>query len=75
MMRLADLKYSVTLLAELERHGFQSVEDMLHVPNSQILSIPGMGGSAYRRLATAMGREAYVKCCRIAGRPRKSSNM
>ena len=74
-MQLTDLRFSVFLQKELERYGFETVEDMVHLPNSQILSIPGMGGSAYRRLAAAMGREAFVKCCRSSGRPKKDTNM
>jgi hypothetical protein len=69
-MQLTDLRFSVSLLEELERYGFETVEDMAHLQNSEILSIPGMGGAAYRRLASAMGREAFAKCCRSAGRPK-----
>ena len=71
-MRLTDLKLAPSLLAELQKHGFETVEEMVHLTNSHILRIPGMGGAAYRRLAAAMGRDAYAKSHRPAGRPKKN---
>jgi hypothetical protein len=70
-MRLADLNFPPSLLAELQQHGFDTVEQMSHLPNSYILRIPGMGGSWYRRLAAAMGREAYAKSARKLSRPKE----
>ena len=74
-MRLADLKFAPTLLAELEAHGYRTVEEMSDLSNSHILRIPGMGGAAYRRLAAAMGRDAYTKSYRPAGRPKKKPDV
>jgi hypothetical protein len=71
-MKLTDLKFAPTLLAELEARGFRTVEEMADLSNAFILRIPGMGGAAYRRLAGAMGRDAYAKSCRPAGRPKKN---
>jgi hypothetical protein len=74
-MKLTDLKFAPTLLAELEARGFRTVEEMADLSNAFILRIPGMGGAAYRRLAGAMGRDAYAKSCRPAGRPKKNRHV
>lgn len=60
-MNLSELDLPEFLLKELERQGFMTTDDMLHLGNDAILKIPGMGRAPYRRLAAALGREPFSK--------------
>ncbi|WP_132411869.1 hypothetical protein [Neorhizobium sp. S3-V5DH] len=56
---LSDLRIKPSLLAELKQLGFERAEDLQHLPSAEILRIPGMGGSDWRKIAAAMGREPH----------------
>jgi hypothetical protein len=59
--RISDIGLRPGLVAELNQRGFDRVADMIDMPNYEILRIPNMGGTCYRRLCAAMGREPHSK--------------
>ncbi|ASP92463.1 hypothetical protein [Sinorhizobium meliloti] len=57
--KLADLKLRPWLLRELNLTGYEVVGDLQHMPSAELLRIPGMGGSDWRKIAKALGRETH----------------
>jgi DNA-directed RNA polymerase alpha subunit len=53
---LRDLDLGPIALAELEAHGFYRLDDLRHLTNVQILTLPNVGGKSYRRILAALGR-------------------
>lgn len=61
---LSDLKMRPYMVLELSQHGYETVEDMAHLSSAEILRLPGMGGSDWRKLAAALGREPHSELSR-----------
>lgn len=61
---LSDLKLRPAALFMLNQHGYETVADLVHLSNPEILRLPGMGGSDWRKLAAALGREPYSQISR-----------
>ncbi len=61
---LADLKMRPSMVLELNQHGYEMVADMAHLSSVEILRLPGMGGSDWRKLAAALGREPHSELSR-----------
>lgn len=57
--KLEDLKLRPALVRELSAHGYDTVGDMAHVPDQQLLRIPGMGSADWRRVAKALDRDPW----------------
>nr|WP_090428143.1 hypothetical protein [Ensifer sp. OV372] len=57
--KLSDLNLPLWLLQELSRRGYKTAEDLKDVPCAELLRIPHMGGSVWRRICKAAGRERY----------------
>ncbi|WP_142795466.1 helix-hairpin-helix domain-containing protein [Xanthomonas perforans] len=61
---LSDLKLRPTAVFMLNQHGFETVADVAHLSSAEILRLPGMGGSDWRKLAAALGREPHSELSR-----------
>lgn len=61
---LSDLKLRPTTVFMLNQHGFETVADLAHLSSVEILRLPGMGGSDWRKLAAALGREPHSELSR-----------
>lgn len=61
---LSDIKMKPSTVFMLNQHGYETVEDMAHLPSVQILRLPCMGGSDWRKLAAALGREPFSELSR-----------
>lgn len=57
--KLSDLKLRPWLLQELNILGYETAEDLKDVPSAELLRIPGLGGSVWRKICKAAGRERY----------------
>lgn len=57
--KLEDLNLMPWLLAELHQLGYETAEDLKDVPSAELLRIPGLGGSVWRKICKAAGRELY----------------
>ncbi|OWZ88885.1 hypothetical protein B9J07_35870 [Sinorhizobium sp. LM21] len=56
--KLSDLALrNPKLLAELERRGYESVDDMKHVPTTDALRMKGMGAKSWQKICDALGRD------------------
>lgn len=62
--QLSDIKMRPTTVLMLNQHGYETVEDLAHLSSAQILRLPCMGGSDWRKLAAALGREPHSELSR-----------
>lgn len=56
---LEDLKLRPGLVCELSARGYQTLNEMAHLSDRELLRIPGMGSTSFRRIAKALGREPF----------------
>lgn len=54
---LSDIKMKPTTVIMLNQHVYETLEEMAHLSSAEILRMPGMGGSDWRKLAAALDRE------------------
>lgn len=57
--KLSDLNLHPWLLQELRIFGFETAEDLKDVPSAELLQIPLLGRSVWRKICKAAGRELY----------------
>lgn len=57
---LHDLKLKPAILGSLKAQGFRHLDDLRSLTNLQLLLIPNMGGSSYKRILAALGRKPDV---------------
>ncbi|CAN7713362.1 MULTISPECIES: helix-hairpin-helix domain-containing protein [Ensifer] len=54
--KLSDLRLrNPKLLGELKRRGFETVDDMKHVPTTDALRMKGMGAKSWQKICDALG--------------------
>ncbi|XUY30438.1 hypothetical protein RMR21_025820 (plasmid) [Agrobacterium sp. rho-8.1] len=61
---LSDIKMRPTTVFMLNQHGYETLADIAHLSSAEILRMPCMGGSDWRKLSAALGREPFSQLSR-----------